>query len=228
MNPSDGQAANALARAPAAIKVAVIEDQRDIREGLRFLINGSDGYCCTGVYRTMEESLTQIARDIPHVILVDIGLPGMSGIEGIPLLRRRFPESVLVMLTIYDDDERIFDAIRAGASGYLLKKTPPGRLLENLRDAVNGGAPMSPEVARRVIALFREIRPAEPAAHDLTPHELRLLRLLAEGYNYKTSAAEFGVSVNTIGFHMKHIYAKLHVHSKSEAVAEALRRRIVR
>jgi DNA-binding NarL/FixJ family response regulator len=175
----------------------------------------------------MEEASTRIADDIPDVVLVDIGLPGMSGVEGIPLLRQRCPRSVLIMLTVYEDDERIFSAICAGASGYLLKKTPPARLLECLKEAVNGGAPMSPEVARRVIELFREVRPPEPSIHELTPHELRLLRLLAEGHNYKTAAAELGVSVNTISFHMKHVYAKLHVHSKSQAVAEALRRRIV-
>jgi DNA-binding NarL/FixJ family response regulator len=212
----------------SVIKTAVIEDQRDIREGLQVLINGSEGYRCTGAYRTMEEALAKIAHDIPHVILLDIGLPGMSGIDGIPLLRKLAPQSVVVMLTVYDDDERIFGAVCAGASGYLLKKTPPVRLLESLHEVMNGGAPMSPEVARRVLRLFREIRPPATAAHGLTPHELRLLRLLSEGYNYKTAAAELGVSVNTIGFHMKHVYGKLHVHSKSEAVAEALRRGIVR
>jgi DNA-binding NarL/FixJ family response regulator len=227
MNPGEGQAANAHARPSALLKVAIVEDQREIREGLQILINGSEGYCCTGVYRSIEEASTRIAYDIPHVVLIDIGLPGMSGIEGIPLLRQRCPQSVLIMLTVYEDDERIFGAICAGASGYLLKKTPPARLLECLKEAVNGGAPMSPEVARRVISLFREVRPREPSAHDLTPHELRLLRLLAEGHNYKTAAAELGVSVNTISFHMKHVYAKLHVHSKAEAVAAALRRRIV-
>jgi len=227
MNPGEGQGASAHTRPPVLLKIAIVEDQRDIREGLQILINGSEGYRCTGVYRSIEEALTRIAYDIPHVVLVDIGLPGMSGIEGIPLLRQRCPQSVLIMLTVYEDDERIFGAVCAGASGYLLKKTPPARLLECLKEAANGGAPMSPEVARRVIELFREVRPREPSAHDLTPHELRLLRLLAEGHNYKTAAAELGVSVNTIGFHMKHVYAKLHVHSKSEAVAEALRRRIV-
>ena len=227
MNPGEGPAASAHARPPAVLKIAIVEDQREIREGLQILINGSEGYRCTGVYRSIEEALTRIADDIPHVVLVDIGLPGMSGIEGIPLLRQRCPQSVLVMLTVYEDDERIFGAVCAGASGYLLKKTPPARLLECLKEAVNGGAPMSPEVARRVISLFREVRPRQSSVHDLTPHELRLLRLLAEGHNYKTAAAELGVSVNTISFHMKHVYAKLHVHSKSEAVSEALRRHIV-
>jgi len=131
------------------------------------------------------------------------------------------------MLTVYDDDERIFDALCAGASGYLLKRTTPAQLMENIREAVSGGAPMSPEVASRVIKLFREIRPPEKVEYDLTPHETRLLKLLVEGHNYTTAAEELGVSYNTIKFHMRHIYEKLQVHSKSEAVAKALQNRLV-
>jgi len=131
------------------------------------------------------------------------------------------------MLTVYDDDDRIFDALCAGACGYLLKRTAPSRLLESLREAVSGGAPMSPEVASRVIALFREIRPPERADYDLTPHETRLLKLLVEGHNYTTAAAELKVSYNTVKFHMRHIYEKLQVHSKSEAVAKAMRERLI-
>ena len=132
------------------------------------------------------------------------------------------------MLTVYNDDRRIFDALCAGACGYLLKKTPPARLLESLREAASGGAPMSPEVARRVVALFREVRPPEDVAYHLTPHEIRVLQLLVDGYNYKTAAAELDVSINTVRFHMRSIYEKLQVHSKSEAVAKSLRQRIVR
>jgi DNA-binding NarL/FixJ family response regulator len=131
------------------------------------------------------------------------------------------------MLTVYDDDERIFDAMCAGACGYLLKKTPPARLLESLKEAVQGGAPMSPEVARRVVTLFREIRPPDRADYHLTPHETRLLKLFVEGHNYKTAATELGVSVNTVNFHVRSIYEKLQVHSRSEAVAKALRNRLV-
>jgi DNA-binding NarL/FixJ family response regulator len=159
---------------------------------------------------------------------VDIGLPGMSGIEGIRELKVRHPNLSVLMLTVYDDDSRIFDALCAGASGYLLKKTPPARLLESIKEVLDGGAPMSPEIARRVIALFREVRPPIEADYLLTPHETRLLKLLVEGHNYKSAAAELGVSVNTIRFHMRSIYGKLQVHSKSEAVAKALRNRIVR
>lgn len=211
----------------SSIKAAIIEDKREIREGLRALINGTPGYHCTGSFGSMEEALERISSEPPDAILVDIGLPGMSGIEGIPRLRQLFPEARVLVLTVYDDDDRIFSALCAGASGYLLKKTPPTRLLESLKEAVDGGGPMSPEVAHRVIELFRDFRPAKPSPHDLTPHELRLLKLLAEGHNYKTAAREFGVSINTISFHMKHIYEKLHVHSKSEAVAKAMRSGIV-
>jgi DNA-binding NarL/FixJ family response regulator len=151
----------------------------------------------------------------------------MSGIEGIRILRELHPDMRLLVLTVYDDDERIFEALCAGASGYLLKKTPPARLLESLRETAEGGAPMSPEVARRVIEIFRRVRPAEREEHDLTPHELRILKMLVDGHNYRTAAASLGVSVNTIAFHVKRIYEKLHVHSKSEAVAKALKSGLV-
>ena len=170
-------------------------------------------------------SLTAGSVDI---VLMDLGLPGMSGIEGIRIIKERHPSLKLVALTVYEDDDRIFEALCAGASGYLLKKTPPPRLFECLQEVVSGGAPMSPEIASRVVALFREFRPPSLADYHLTPHELRLLGLLTEGHSYKTAAATLATSVNTVAFHMKSIYAKLQVHSKSEAVAKALRHRIVR
>ena len=209
------------------IKVAIVEDERDIRESLCLLVGGTNGYVCSGSYRSMEEALEKIPRQLPDVVLSDIGLPGISGIEGVRALKQRFPDLLVLMLTVYDDDDRIFDAMCAGACGYLLKKTPPARLLESLKEAVGGGAPMSPEVARRVIALFRDIRPPERADYHLTPHETRLLKLFVEGHNYKTAAAELHVSVNTVNFHVRSIYDKLQVHSRSEAVAKALRNRLV-
>jgi len=212
---------------PAVIKVTIIEDRREIRDALTMLINGTDGFRCSGAYRTMEEALDKIKGEIADVVLSDIGLPGMSGIEGIRILKERYPNLTVLMLSVYDDDERIFDALCAGACGYLLKRTSPARLIESLKEAVGGGAPMSPEVARRVVALFRDIRPPERADYQLTPHETRLLKLLVEGHNYKTAAAELGVSFHTIHFHVRNIYEKLQVHSKSEAVSKALRDRIV-
>src|SRR6266705_43023 len=228
--PKEPQTQSSFSAAPPAtvIKVAIIEDQRDIRECLTFLINGTEGYSCTGSYRSMEEALDKIGHhQLPDVVLSDIGLPGIDGIEGARILKERYPDLLLLMLTIYDDDDRIFDAMCAGASGYLLKKTPPARLLDSLKEAVAGGAPMSPEVARRVISLFREIRPPERADYDLTPHETRLLKLFVRGHNYKTAAAELGVTVHTVSFHLRSIYDKLQVHSKSEAVAKALQNRLI-
>jgi DNA-binding NarL/FixJ family response regulator len=175
----------------------------------------------------MEEALEALKTELPDAALVDIGLPGMNGIEGIRLIKERHPGIRLVMLTVYEEDEFIFDALCAGACGYLLKKTAPVRLIESLREAMQGGAPMSPEVASKVIGLFRDIRPPDRAEYRLTPHELRLLRMLVEGHNYKTAAADLGVSVTTVAFHMRNIYDKLQVHSKSEAVAKALRNRLV-
>ena len=213
---------------PGPIAVAIIEDNRRIRDGLVVLIDRAPGYRCSGAYASMEEALAHPWAVSPDVALVDIGLPGMSGIEGLALLHARYPRVALLMLTVYEDDERIFQALCAGACGYLLKKTPPAKLLESLVEVMHGGAPMSPEVARRVLRLFREIRPPERVDYELTPHELRLLRLLVEGHNYRTAAAELGVTFSTINFHMQNIYGKLQVHSKSEAVAKALRQRLVK
>jgi DNA-binding NarL/FixJ family response regulator len=212
---------------PAPIKVVIIEDQREVREGLAILINGTAGFRCTGSFRSMEEALRAIGGELPDVILTDIGLPGMTGTEGIRILKERYSDLPIVALTIYDDEEEIFDALCAGASGYLLKDTQPARLLECLREVISGGAPMSPEVARRVVRLFREFRPPERSNHSLTPQETELLKLLVEGHNYKTAAAELEISIHTVSFHLRNIYEKLQVHSKSEAVAKALRNHLV-
>ena len=212
----------------SVISVAIIEDVRALRDGFSMLIDGTPGFRCAGAFRSMEEALDKIPLNVPDIALADIGLPGMNGIDGVRILKDRYPAMTLLMLTVYDDNDRIFDALCAGACGYLLKKTPPAKLLESLSEAAQGGSPMSPEIARRVVTLFREIRPPERANYDLTPHELRLLRLLVEGHNYKTSAAELNVSYNTICFHIKNIYDKLQVHSKSEAVSKALRNRLIK
>ena len=212
---------------PEPLRVAIVEDQPDIRGGLGLLIHGTPGYRVAGSFRTMEEALAKIGKDLPDVALVDIGLPGMSGIEGTRRLRERYAALAVMMLTVYGDDDRIFEAMCAGACGYLLKKTPPARLLESLREVVAGGAPMSPEVARRVVQLFQKFHPPESAAYRLSATEMHLLKLLAEGHHYKTAAAEMQISINTVSYHMRSIYQKLQVHSKSEAVARALRDRLI-
>ena len=209
------------------IKVALIEDQRDVREGLAVLINGSAGFRGLASFRTMEDALRSIDGQMPDVVLTDIGLPGISGVEGIRILKERHPELPIVALTVYDDDEDVFDALCAGASGYLLKNTPPARLLESLKEVVSGGAPMSPEVARRVIKLFREFRPPDRSPSRLTQQETELLKLIVDGHSYKTAAVKLDISTSTVSFHLQNIYNKLQVHSKSEAVAKALRNKLV-
>jgi len=209
------------------MKVVVIEDLREVREGLTALINGTQGFKCIGSYYSMEMALARLGDDRPDVILTDIGLPGMSGIEGTAIMRKQFPDVPILALTVYDNDRHVFDALCAGATGYLLKNTAPARLLESIKEAIDGGSPMSPEVARRVVKLFREFRPPEHASYHLTAQETELLKLLIEGHHKKTAAREMGISTNTISFHLKNIYLKLQVHSKTEAVAKALRERLV-
>lgn len=153
------------------VKVIIIEDEREVREGLAMLIGGTQGFACIGKYRSVEDALYHLKNQKPDVILTDIGLPGLDGIEGIRILRELLPETAFIALTIYDDNDRIFAALCAGACGYLLKNTPPSRLLEALREVVAGGAPMSPQVARNVVALFRDFTPPANADYHLTPQE---------------------------------------------------------
>jgi DNA-binding NarL/FixJ family response regulator len=212
----------------APLRIVIIEDLREVREGLMMLINGTQGFHCISSHRTMEDALGKIDDgSAPDVILTDIGLPGMNGIEGTRILRARFPQVPIVALTVYDNDDQIFAALCAGASGYLLKNTPPLRLLECLKEVVDGGAPMSPGVAHRVVNLFRRFHPPERASYQLTPQEIELLKLLVEGHHYKTAARQLGITTNTVSFHLKNIYQKLQVHSKTEAVAKALREHLI-
>jgi DNA-binding NarL/FixJ family response regulator len=213
--------------APAPLRVVIIEDLREIREGLTALVNGTIGFRCVSSYGMMETALARIENDQPEVILTDLGLPGMSGTEGIIKIREIFPEIPIIALTIYDNDTEIFNALCNGANGYLLKNTPPARLLEALKEAVDGGSPMSPNIAARVVKLFRAFRPPETANYSLTPQETELLKLLIEGHHKKTAAREMNISIHTVSFHLKNIYEKLQVHSKTEAVAKALRERLV-
>jgi DNA-binding NarL/FixJ family response regulator len=209
------------------IRVAIIEDQREIREGLSILIGGTPDYQVTAAYGTAEEALEQIDGCLPDVAPVDIGLPGMSGVEAIHLLKLRHPEVPCLVLTSYDDDDRVFSAICAGACGYLLKKTPPARLLEAIGEIHRGGAPMTPQIARQVVELFRNNHTPAIAEYRLTPQELKLLKLLVDGHSYKTAAFELGITIHAISFHVRNVYDKLQVHSKSEAVAKAFRHRLV-
>jgi DNA-binding NarL/FixJ family response regulator len=209
------------------IGVAIVEDQTETRQGLSFLINNTQRFECKHVYASMEEALKGIGDNPPRVALVDIGLPGLSGIDGVRILRERYPSIAPVLLTVYKDDDRIFRAVCAGACGYLLKKTPPARLLEAVTEIAEGGAVMSPEVAIRVVELFRKTQTPEQFSAALSPQELQVLKLLTEGHQNKTAAAQLGISIHTVSFHLRSIYEKLHVHSRSEAVARALREGLI-
>lgn len=203
------------------IRVAIIEDHDDYRDGLAHLINHTEGFQCVGQYVSVEEA----ARNMPEadVVLLDIGLPGKSGIEGIAELKRRLPDAQVIMLTVFEDDRNIFEAIRAGANGYLLKKTPPAKLLLAIEEAASGGMPMTPFVARQVVDMFKQYIPAERENFSLTARESEVLALLVDGLNYAMIAERLFISLDTVRNHIRHIYEKLHVHSKAEAVAKAMR-----
>jgi DNA-binding NarL/FixJ family response regulator len=205
------------------LPVALVEDDRVLRESLRALVAGTPGFQCVAAAGSVEEALRTRVEPPPRVVLLDIHLPGMSGADGVVPLLERWPHAVVVMHTVYDEDDKVLTSLCNGAVGYVLKRTPPARLLEALREAHEGGAPMSPAIARKVVALFRRTAPRAAGGEALTPQETRLLAQLAQGASYADAAAELGVSLNTVRTHIRSIYEKLHVHSKSAAVARALR-----
>jgi len=204
-----------------------VEDDRVAREGLRALIDGTPGFTCVAACGSVEQALKANPRETPDVILLDIELPGMPGSEGVGPLRGKFPSAAVVMLTVYEEQERVFESICNGACGYLLKKTPPARLLEAIAEVREGGAPMSPEIARQVVRLFQRTGPPPRLEHHLTAQETRTLALLAEGHSYQAAADRIHVSVNTVRNYIRSIYDKLHVHSKSEAVSKAIKARLI-
>jgi DNA-binding NarL/FixJ family response regulator len=208
-------------------RVIVIEDERDLRNGLQVLLNMSPDFECVKSFASMEEALRTIDSVEIDMILTDIGLPRMDGIEGTRILHEKYPEMPIVVFTVHEEDDKIFQALCAGARGYLLKNTPPNRIIEALNEVVKGGAPMSPDVALRVVKLFRTFAPPEKSDYKFTEQETKILKLLVDGHHYKTAAAELGISTPTVAFHLRNIYEKLQVHSKTEAVAKALRENLV-
>jgi DNA-binding NarL/FixJ family response regulator len=210
------------------IEVTIVEDQQVTREGLAILIRSTPGFAVAGAFASMEEALPALQKHPPDVALFDIGLPGISGLEGVRRIRTHVPELPILILTVHADNEHVFEAICAGACGYLLKDTPPERLLAAIRELHEGGAPMTPEIARKVVSMFTRVAPQPSGETGLSAREHEVLELLAEGHSYKTAARALSVSIDTVRFHVRHIYEKLHVHSKSEAVMQALRRGIVR
>jgi DNA-binding NarL/FixJ family response regulator len=211
----------------ALLGIALVEDDRRSRELLVYLLESTPGFRVVGHWGTVEPLLRLDAAEPPDLLLLDIQLPGMSGIDALGPLRQRFPEMTILMLTVFEDEEKIFQSLCGGAHGYLLKDTAPGRLIELIREADAGGSPMSPAIARRVVTLFRGLSPPPLAGHDLSARQVDLLALLADGHSYESAAREMDISINTVRSYIRIIYQKLHVHSRSAAVAEALRSRVI-
>jgi DNA-binding NarL/FixJ family response regulator len=219
MNPSRQK--NSLLTQP--VKVVIVEDATWMRENLVREINGSPGFSCVNNYRTAEDALQGIPKDQPDVVLMDINLPGMSGVECMRQLRADLPEVRCLMLTVYEESEKNFNSLLAGASGYLLKRTGTAELLEAIQQVIDGGSPMSSSIARKVVAYFNEMGAAKSDTATLSPRELQVLELLARGMAYKNIADKLSLSIETIRMNVKHIYVKLHVHSRGEAAAKYLR-----
>lgn len=202
------------------ISVVIVDDKRDIREGLQNLLNMSEGFRCTRTYGDAESAIKGIRMHPPDVVLMDIELPDMSGIECVRILKQKIPDLDIIMLTAYTDDDYIFQALKAGAYGYLTKNIFPSKLLNAIKDVRRGGSPMSSHVARRVVNSFNSIKSPMPA---LSKREKEVLRLLCEGQSYRDIARKLFVSTNTVRFHLKNIYKKLQVNSRHEAVVKATR-----
>ncbi|WP_241559037.1 response regulator transcription factor [Chitinophaga barathri] len=200
------------------ISVAIVEDNHDIRQAMELLINGSEGYACIGAFNNAENALEKIPQLLPNVVLMDFNLPGMNGIECIIRLKAEFPDMQFMMLTVYEDDDKIFMALEAGASGYILKKTSPGELLDAIRDLHDGGSPMSSQIARRVVAYFQKQAKPNPALEALTSREKEILDQLSKGFLYKEIAGNLFISIETVRRHVHNIYEKLHVRSRTDAV----------
>ena len=202
------------------IKVGIIEDNHPLRQSLEQLFNRTTEMKCTVSLGNLMNVVSEMGKSIPDIVLMDIGLPSISGIEGVRTIKTNFPQVQVLMFTVFEDDEKIFDAIRAGASGYLLKKTPPEEIIEAVHDLYNGGAPMSPSIARKVIQAFQAKPSSVPEDFQLTTRESEILYALVDGLSYKKMAEKYFVSISTIRTHICSIYHKLHVNSKSQAVAK--------
>ncbi len=209
------------------INLAIVEDNRDIREGLVYLIKTSEGFNCTASFSNAEDALKELPESNIDVVLMDINLPGKSGIECVSELKRLRKDIQIIMLTIFEDEDNIFKSLQAGASGYILKKTSAALLLEAIKDVVNGGSPMSSQIARKVVAAFQkspeEIIPDE----NLSGRESEILSYLSKGYRYKEIAEKLFISIETVRTHIRNIYEKLQVHSRTEALLKVNDQRVI-
>jgi len=205
------------------IKVAIVDDDEGIRSSLASLIRRSPVCRLAGDFPDAETALTEIPRNPPDVVLMDINLPGLNGVECVRQLKAAVPQVQFLMLTVYEDSDSLFNSLKAGASGYLLKRTASARLLEAIRDVNAGGSPMTPQLARRVVQFFARPPGDEPVAARLTPGEKEFLDQLAKGYAYKEIADRMKISIDTVRSYVRTVYEKLHVHSRTEAVVKYLR-----
>lgn len=209
-------------------RIAIFEDNKHLRNTLQVLLESADGFSCTGVYANCNEMLNVLQENPCDIALMDIEMPGMNGIDATKLIKQHFPGVHVLIQTAFFDDNYIFNAICAGASGYILKTTSPSGYIEALKEVESGGSPMTPGIARRMLELFRvNLQPAATADYQLTPREKEILQMLVSGKSYKMIAAESNIATDTVKSHIKNIYAKLHVNSGTEAVSKAIRDRIV-
>jgi DNA-binding NarL/FixJ family response regulator len=209
------------------IKVVIFDDHQHRRDALKLMMSLNNELTCIGDYDNCSDLVADLRANPPDVVLMDIHMPGMNGIEGVKLLRQHFPQTFIIMQTVFEDDNNLFNSILAGAHGYLLKSTSSDRIVESIIEVVNGGAPMTPTIARRVLNYFSKKPTAGKEEYNLSGREVEILEWLVKGYSQKMVAAELNLSRHTINNHIKNIYQKLHVHSVSEAVATAIQKRIV-
>jgi len=210
------------------IRVTIFEDNKSLRNGLYQLINGSEGFICGGAFEDCLDLMKNIEETKPDVVLMDIQMPGINGIEAVGMLREKYPELKILMQTIFEDNEKIFQSILAGASGYILKNTSPTRFLEFIKETYEGGAPMSPSVATKVLKIVaQQSAQKKPDNFNLSEREKEILSCLVKGMSYKLIADACFISIDTVRGHIRNIYEKLHVHSKGEAVAKAIKSNIV-
>lgn len=211
------------------IKVMIFDDNQGRLESLSMLINQFDDMTCVGTFENCENIIERVKATMPDVVLMDIDMPGMNGIDGLKLIRRSVPGVLVIMQTVFEDEDKIFEAVKSGAHGYFLKKTSPAKLIEGIRDVMEGGAPMTPSVAKKVLEAFTRpsLNKKRGAEFDLTPRELEILGHLVKGASYKMIADACGISWHTVNSHFKKIYEKLHVHSATEAISVAIEQKII-
>lgn len=209
------------------IKVLIYEDNPQLREGLTMLIDGSDGFRVLASFKNCNNVVDEVVAFKPDVVLMDIDMPGTNGVDGLKLIREVNADVKVLMLTVFDDNKNVFESIRSGANGYILKKTAPARLLEYIAEAASGGAPMTASIATQVLKMFSTMNNEKGEDYNLSDREKQVLQFLVNGYSYKMIAAEMIIAIDTVRSHIKKIYDKLHVNSKSEAVAKAFKDKII-